>query len=198
MSKSIHNKSVINLVSKKNQVIDAIVKGFGYSVKGTENGETAKEQTTPTNTEKPDTVESALSYRAQAGAFSTEKSAKAKCNSLKSEGFNAFVVQVGALWKVQVGDYDNKTEAEAMVKKLQKAGNTAFVVKSAVKPGAEVLSHGSTVRVKKGAKTYEGTSLANFVYNRDHEVKSISGDRVVITYNNIVIAAVRKDDLILV
>jgi hypothetical protein len=36
------------------------------------------------------------------------------------------------------------------------------------------------------------------VYNRVHDVKTISGNRVVIAYNNIVVAAVHKDDLILV
>lgn len=57
---------------------------------------------------------------------------------------------------------------------------------------------GSTVRLKKGAKTYTGGNLASFVYNRDHKVKQINVDRVVITFNNIVVAAVKKSDLTLV
>ena len=173
--------------------------GFRRDVKALLNGETVKEQSTPTKTEKPSTGETGVSYTAQAGAFTVKKSATAKRDSLNALGFKAFVVQIGALWKVQVGNFDNKTDAEAMVKKLKTAGHTAvvvIVVKTAEE--AEVLSHGSTVRVKKGAKTYEGTTLATFVYNRDHVVKSIVGDRVVITYNDIVIAAVRKSDLILV
>lgn len=185
-------------LAKKNQIVDAIVKGFGFAVKSPESGETVKGQTTPTKTEKPNTGKSGESYRAQVGAFTVKKSATAKCNALRADGFDAFIVQIGAWWKVQVGGFDNKTDAEAMVKKLQRAGNTAIVVKATGKPGVEIFSYGSTVRVKKGAKTYEGTTLASFVYNRDHVVKSIVGDRVVITYNDIVIAAVRKDDLILV
>ena len=54
---------------------------------------------------------------------------------------------------------------------------------------------GSKVRVKEGAKTFNGGDLASFVYKRDHIVKEINGDRVVITYNGSVVAAVRKADL---
>ena len=54
---------------------------------------------------------------------------------------------------------------------------------------------GSKVRVNEGAKTFNGGDLASFVYKRDHIVKEINGDRVVITYNGSVVAAVRKADL---
>ena len=57
---------------------------------------------------------------------------------------------------------------------------------------------GSSVRLKKGAKTYSNGALASFVYNRVHKVKEINGNRVVITYNGTVVAAVRKEDLALV
>ena len=57
---------------------------------------------------------------------------------------------------------------------------------------------GSTVRLKQGAKDYNGKSLASFVYERDHVVSEISGDRCVITYGGVVVAAVRKADLTLV
>ena len=57
---------------------------------------------------------------------------------------------------------------------------------------------GSTVRVKKGAKTYNGGKLASFVYDRNHKVKEMNVDRVVITYNGTVVAAVRKSDLTVV
>lgn len=40
--------------------------------------------------------------------------------------------------------------------------------------------------------------FASFVYERNHKVKEVNVDRVVITYNGIVIAAVRKSDLTLV
>ena len=172
--------------------------GFRKDVKALLSGETVKEQTTPTKTEKPATNKTVGYYYAQAGAFSVKKGAVTRCEAIKAAGFNAFLVQTGAFWKIRVGPFENKAEAEVVVKKLQAAGFASLVVKSEVNADVETLSHGSTVRVKKGAKTYEGTTLANFVYNRDHTVKSIVGDRVVITYNGIVVAAVRKEDLMLV
>lgn len=63
---------------------------------------------------------------------------------------------------------------------------------------AQEIVKGSTVRLKQGAKTYDGGSLASFVYERDYVVSEISGDRCVITYNGVVVAAVRKADLTLV
>ena len=64
--------------------------------------------------------------------------------------------------------------------------------------GAEEIKVGSKVRVKEGARTYTGGSLASFVYNRDHIVKEISGKRAVITYGGVVVAAVNVADLTLV
>lgn len=52
--------------------------------------------------------------------------------------------------------------------------------------------------MKEGAKTYTGGTLAAFVYGRDHTVKEISGDRAVITYGGVVVAAVKLADLTLV
>lgn len=56
---------------------------------------------------------------------------------------------------------------------------------------------GSTVMVKPGAKTYNGGYLASFVCSRPHVVSEIFGDRAVICYANIVVAAVNVDDLTL-
>ena len=55
---------------------------------------------------------------------------------------------------------------------------------------------GSTVKVKQGAKTYNGGSLASFVYPRPHIVKELVGDRAVIYYGNICVAAVNIKDLL--
>lgn len=65
-------------------------------------------------------------------------------------------------------------------------------------PKTKKLEKGCLVRLKKGAKTYTGGSLASFVYERNHTVKEVSGDRVVITYGGVVVAAVNKKDLTLV
>lgn len=66
------------------------------------------------------------------------------------------------------------------------------------KPEKHLIMVGSTIKVNKGAKTYTGGDLASFVYNRKHKVKQISGDRVVITYLGVVVAAVNIKDLTLV
>jgi hypothetical protein len=60
------------------------------------------------------------------------------------------------------------------------------------------IKAGSVVRVKQGAKTYTGGGLASFVYSRDHVVSELNGDRAVITYGGVTVAAVRVSDLTLV
>lgn len=67
-------------------------------------------------------------------------------------------------------------------------------VNAALKSNA--IKVGSVVKLKQGAKTYDGVGLASFVYNRNHKVKEIKGNRVVITYDGIVVAAVKLSDLI--
>lgn len=55
---------------------------------------------------------------------------------------------------------------------------------------------GDTVRLKAGAKTYTGGGLASFVYDRNHILSELSGDRAVITYGGTVVAAVKLADLV--
>ena len=57
------------------------------------------------------------------------------------------------------------------------------------------IQKGDTVKLKEGAKTYTGGKLASFVYKRKYIVKEVSGERAVITYNGVVVAAVKKSDL---
>lgn len=68
------------------------------------------------------------------------------------------------------------------------------VVKKTTAPTVKV---GSTVKVNKGAKTYDGKSLASFVYSRKHKVKELIGDRAVITYLGIVVCAINVKNLTL-
>lgn len=63
---------------------------------------------------------------------------------------------------------------------------------------AAAIHVGSTVRLKSGAKTYTGGRLISAAYNRNHIVKEIKGERVVITYGGVVVAAVKLADLTLV
>ena len=57
---------------------------------------------------------------------------------------------------------------------------------------------GDTVKVKSGAKTYNGGALAVFVYTQKYEVMELKGDRAVIGQHGQVTAAVNKADLTVV
>lgn len=71
-------------------------------------------------------------------------------------------------------------------------------IKEQEKKSESEVKVGSTVMLKKGAKTYTGGSLASFVYDRPHTVSELIGDRAVINYGDVIIAAVKVSDLILV
>lgn len=136
-------------------------------------------------------------YKVQIGAFSKKENATALEAKVKAAGFETYIVNIGGLYKVQAGAFSVKANAEAMKKKLEAAGySDAFITTSSGTASAGITK-GSKVRVKSGAKTYTGGSLASFVYKRDHIVKEISGDRAVITYGGVVIAAVKISDLTL-
>lgn len=147
----------------------------------------------------PDTTQKTL-YRVQVGAYSVKKNAENQLAKIKAAGFSdAFIAVVdGKLFRVQTGAFAVRENAEAQLAKVKAAGFSAFVttLSGTVEP-VKVLTVGSLVRVKSGTKDYTGGKLASFVYERNHRVKSIKGDRVVITYDGIVIAAVHKDNLIL-
>lgn len=138
-------------------------------------------------------------YKVQTGAFKQKSNAQALEKKLKAAGFDTYVVKTGGYYKVQVGAFGKKANAEAMLAKLKAAGySDAFITTGSGGTAAASVKVGSKVRLKQGAKTYDGKSLASFVYNRDHVVKEISGDRVVITYGGVVVAAVKLSDLTLV
>lgn len=144
-------------------------------------------------------------YRVQVGAFKNKVYADAQLKKVSEAGFDTYMVQIDGFYKIQTGAFSKKENADAMLEKVQAAGFNAFITTKggqAVSTAAPVVKKeikvGSTVRLNKGAKTYTGGNLASFVYNRDHKVKEINVDRVVITYNNIVVAAVKKSDLTLV
>lgn len=143
-------------------------------------------------------------YRVQVGAYTVKANADAQLSKVKAAGFDTYMIQVDGYYKIQVGAYSKKENADAMLAKVKAAGFDAFITTKsgqAVSVSASVkktIQVGSTVKVNQGAKTYDGKSLASFVYTRNHQVKEISGDRVVITYGGTVVAAVKMSDLTLV
>lgn len=66
-----------------------------------------------------------------------------------------------------------------------------------VKSATPTIKVGSTVKIKKGAKTYDGKSLASFVYSRKHKVKELKGNRAVITFLGITVCAIDVKNLTL-
>ncbi len=154
--------------------------------------------TSPAEPETPSSGAGTL-YKVQTGAFKQKSNAQALEKKLKAAGFDTYVVNTGGYYKVQVGAFSKKANADAMLAKLKAAGySDAFITTGSGGTTAASVKVGSKVRLKQGAKTYDGKSLASFVYNRDHVVKEISGDRAVITYGGVVVAAVKLSDLTLV
>lgn len=154
-------------------------------------GASAAEQETPSS--GTDTL-----YKVQTGAFKQKSNAQALEKKLKTAGFDTYVVNTGGYYKVQVGAFSKKANAEAMLAKLKAAGySDAFITTGSGGTAAASVKVGSKVRLKQGAKTYDGKSLASFVYNRDHVVSELNGDRAVITYGGVTVAAVRVSDLVL-
>lgn len=145
-----------------------------------------------------------VKYKVQAGAYSKQDNAAKQEKELKAAGFDTYMVKVGNLYKIQVGAYSKKENADAMLAKVKAAGFDAFITTengeavATGTPAKKEITVGCNVRVNQGAKTYDGKTLKSFVYARNHQVKSISGDRVVITYQGTVVAAVKKSDLALV
>ena len=103
------------------------------------------------------------------------------------------------LYRVQVGAYKVKANAAAMMEKLKEAGFDSFITEtdnSSATP-EKTIQVGSNVKIKSGAKTYNKTSLANFVYDWVLQVKELVGDRAVVAHDGAVIAAVHINDLII-
>ena len=143
-------------------------------------------------------------YRVQVGAYNNKENAERQLAKIKAAGFSdAFIAVVdGVLYRVQIGAYSVKANAEAQLAKVKEAGFSGFVTtlsgKTVETETAGGIKAGSVVMVKGGATDYNGGSLASFVYERKHMVKELSGDRAVIVYNGIVVAAVHVDNLFLV
>lgn len=111
-------------------------------------------------------------YKVQVGAFAVKENAEKLLAELKAKGFGGFIVEV-----------DDE--------------NAAAAPTPAPAPAPSIVA-GSAVKLKYGAKDYNGNSLAPFVFAREYKVKEVNGKRAVITYNGTVVAAMEIQDLILI
>ena len=165
--------------------------------------------TTPSPTVPAPTPTPGQLYYVQTGAYSVKANADAQYQKVKAKGFDAIIKQSGNLYRVQVGAYSVKANADAQAAKLKAAGFETYVtttggtqVAAGTAPAptpapAKKITVGSKVKVKAGAKTYTGGSLASFVYNTIYEVQQLSGNRAVIGIKGQVTAAIKLEDLIL-
>lgn len=163
----------------------------------------------PPKQPQPSSSEKVL-YRVQVGAYKLKENAQNLAKKLKSLGYDTLIVQDGGLYKVQVGAYSVKLNADNTLQKLKKQGYDAFITSKSGKAvststsntktttSSKTLKVGSKVKVKNGAKTYEGKSLSSFVYSTTYDVIQINGNRVVIGKGKEVTAAIHKNNLILV
>lgn len=112
---------------------------------------------------------------------------------VKGDSLSKIAEKYGTTWQ-KLAEYNNLDKPN-LIREGQKIRIPATnKVETKTEPKIVV---GSTVKVKEGAKTYTGGKLADFVYKRKHKVKEVKGDRAVITYNNVVVAAVHTSDLII-
>ena len=96
-------------------------------------------------------------------------------------------------YRVQIGAYSKLENAENCLAKAKAAGfSDAFITEVVKNPVPEKVEEvkkeepvktiqvGSKVQVKNGAKSYDGKTIASFVFGRVYTVDSLSGDRAVL------------------
>ena len=104
------------------------------------------------------------------------------------------------MYKVQVGDsVKTLKEAQALGQKVKKAGFDCYIItetQEQVKVTSttqKTLKVGSKVKVKKGAKSYDGATVSSFIYDNVYTVDSLSGSRAVLDKKGICTAFNTKD-----
>ena len=128
----------------------------------------------------------------------TGKSSSSSSNSSSSKSIDTLADEVIAgKWgtgtdrknRLQAAGYDyNAVQAKVNEKLGVKSSSSSSSSSSTIKVGDKV-------RVKSGAKDYNGTKLSSSVYNTTYDVIQVNGDRVVIGKGKAVTAAVHKNDL---
>ncbi len=137
-------------------------------------------------------------------AATTSKMKKGSLVSIKS-GATYYNGKKIPSWVIKQKWYVVEVEGDRAVVNMSENGrysiNSPIAVKYLMvvaKSATPTIKVGSTVKLNKGAKTYDGKSLSSFVYGRKHKVKELKGNRAVITFLGITVAAVNVKDLTLV
>jgi len=145
-------------------------------------------------------------YKVQCGAFKSKTNAEQLVKELKGDGYDAYIVVTGSTYKVQCGAFSKKSNATKLANTLTKAGYKTIVVtdssaaaigkaedKDKDKNKSKTIKVGSKVKVKKGAKSYDGKDVADFIYNNTYTVDQLKGDRAVLGMKSICTAFKVKD-----
>ena len=124
-----------------------------------------------------------------------------KVNEKLSPNTKSVLYRVRKTWsdiKSQLGAFTNLNNAKVLADKnadyevYDEAGN---IVYEPAKMVVKTIAKGSVVKVKKGAKSYEGVKVASFVYNGLYTVDELKGKRAVLDRKGIC-TAFNVDDLI--
>lgn len=94
-----------------------------------------------------------------------------------------------------MGDIAKKVNAKLSSDKPTKKSSDMSHDASPTKEKAVAIKKGDKVKVKAGSTAYDGKKLSSFIYKRVHVVNSVSGDRAVISYNGVIVAAVKVNTL---
>ena len=121
--------------------------------------------------------------------------AKEVCCALEDMGHAGGVGYIsGTAVHVDVRGYKSWFD-EAKGKNGIESFYTYFGLKKPEAPAGEIAV-GSKVKVKQGARSYEGKKIASFVYDREYRVDELSGNRAVLDRDGLC-TAFRTEDLIL-
>lgn len=146
-------------------------------------------------------------HRVQVGAYSNRENADNQVKALENAGYDHYLaVGQDGLFRVQVGAFKDYQNAKNLEERLKRDGFSTWITNAVnkeatgseekpqtLKPGD--LSPGDRVKVKEGAKSYEGVRMSSSIYGNTYKVHSTSkgGERVYVGHSSIRTAFNVKD-----
>lgn len=178
---------IINTEAKRKvfgyAIADGVAKYLGVKMPA------AKPTTKPTTTTTP-TVSGAI----KAGSVVNIKSGAKYGGLSSSRGKSVPAAQIGSKKHTVAKIQTNGGVSEALLKEIN-SWVAVSSLKLATATAAKAVTVGCKVKVKKGAKSYTGQSIAEFVYNNVYKVDELNGKRAVLDKNGIC-TAFNVNDLI--